>query len=130
MKYYSINLAIVLCAIALNQSAYANPEKPLKILGEPHQAAALFTEAVTIDSTWKNAIDQSNHLQDTASSILVVQEQGCRNINPLEFLENPDAILKKCQQAANAQIPQRTEPVDYLKVPRLDSGLKLTVTKF
>jgi hypothetical protein len=130
MKYLPITLVIVMGAIAASQSAYANLENPREIAGDRHEAAALFTEPVTINSTWNNAINQSNHLQDTASSISVVQEAGCRNINPLEFLENPDAIVQKCQQIANQQIPQRTEPVDYLKVPRLDSGLQLTVTKF
>jgi hypothetical protein len=130
MKYFYISLVLVMSAIAVSQTAYANQENPLEITSERHEAAALLTEAVTINSQWNNSINQTNNLQDTASSLTVVQEQGCKNFNPLEFLENPDAILKKCQESASKQIPQRTEPVDYLKVPRLDSGWKLTVTKF
>lgn len=130
MKYFYISLVCVVSAIAFSQTAYANPKTRQQIISQHHKAAVLLTQPVTINSQWNNPINQTNHLQDTASSLAVVQETGCKNFNPLEYLENPDAIVKKCQESANQQIPQRTEPVDYLKVPRLDSGLRLTVTKF
>ncbi|HIK08345.1 MAG TPA: hypothetical protein IGS40_27320 [Trichormus sp. M33_DOE_039] len=126
MKYFYISLVGVISAIAVSQSAYANEEILLEIINERHEAATLLTEPVSINSQWNN----SNNLQNTTTSISVAQDPGCQNFNPLEFLENPDAIVKKCQELKNNQIPQRTEPVDYLKVPRLDSGLQLTVTKF
>jgi hypothetical protein len=126
MKYFYISLVCLVSAIAVSQSAYANEENSQEIISERHEAATLLTEPVSINSQWNN----SNNLQNTATSISVAQDPVCQNFNPLEFLENPDAIVKKCQELNNNQIPQRTEPVDYLKVPRLDSGLKLTVTQF
>lgn len=117
-------------AIAVSQTTYAHEQNPRSIISKHHEAATLLTKPVSINSQWDSTIKNSNNLQNAASSISIIQEPGCQNFNPLEFLENPDAILKKCQQSNNNQIPQHTEPVDYLKVPRLDSGLKLTVTKF
>lgn len=130
MKYLYISFVVTMSAIAVSQTAYANPENTSEIVIERHEASNLLTEPVTINNQWNNPSTQINNLQNTASSISIKQEAGCQNINPLDFLENPDAVVKKCQELRNSQIPQRTEPVDYLKVPRLDSGLKLTVTKF
>ncbi|MCF4966558.1 hypothetical protein [Nostoc sp. CMAA1605] len=126
MKYFYISLVCLVSAIAVSPSAYANEENPQEVVSERHEAATLLTEPVSINSQWNHG----NNLQNTATSISVAQDPQCQSLNPLEFLENPDAIVKKCQELRNNQIPQRTEPVDYLKVPRLDSGLKLTVTKF
>ena len=43
---------------------------------------------------------------------------------------NPDALFKECVNPADNRTPQRVEPVEYLKVPGLDSGVKVNVTKF
>ncbi|MHC5597791.1 MAG: hypothetical protein ACYTXC_17945 [Nostoc sp.] len=79
------------------------------------------------NTTWSNFIGQTNNSKHTAESISLVREQGCQNINPLEFIKNPDAFFKQCQKPTNTQ---SSEPVEYLKVPKLDSGISVTVTKF
>ncbi len=145
MKFSLLAFVVVVSAFAVTQSAYANQEnifpsatgEPdeaaviLPVIDEPNQAAILITEPATITGQWSNVNDQSNHLKQTAHSISITQEQGCKKINPLEFLENPEAIFKKCQNQNNNQTPQHnSEPIEYLKVPRLDSGISVTVTQF
>jgi sortase (surface protein transpeptidase) len=53
-------------------------------------------------------------------------------MNPLEFINNPESFFKQCQQPTNTQTSQSTDPIEYLKVPELDSGtgISVTVTKF
>ncbi|MDZ7969697.1 MAG: hypothetical protein RM368_32940 [Nostoc sp. DedSLP03] len=127
MKFSSIILAIVISALTLSQNAYANQENvPIKI-GDRDRAGVLFTEPATINTTWSNFIGQTNNSKQTAESISLMQERGCSKINPLEFINNPSAFFKQCQEPTKTQ---STEPIEYLKVPKLDSGISVTVTKF
>ncbi|AFY33699.1 hypothetical protein [Calothrix sp. PCC 7507] len=124
MKYLPVGLFVLISAIAMTQSAYANPE-PENIpsaIGD-NQAAVLMTEPATINGNWDNS-------QQTHNSFVVVREQGCKKINPLDLLKNPSAFFEQCQSSTNEERPQNSEPVDYLKVPKLDSGVNLTVTQF
>ncbi|MEH2237718.1 hypothetical protein [Nostoc sp.] len=139
MKSSSITLVVVISALALTQSAYANQENvPMTTTGdavnEPfhdrNQAGVLLTEPATINTTWSNFIGQTNNPKQTAESISLVPERGCQKINPLEFINNPDAFFKQCQKPTNIPSSQSTEPIEYLKVPKLDSGISVTVTKF
>ncbi|MEH2321688.1 hypothetical protein [Nostoc sp.] len=139
MKSSCITLVVVISALALPQSAYANQENvPMTTgdaLNEPfhdrnQQAGVLLTEPATINTTWSNFIGQTNNSKHTAESISLVREQNCQNINPLEFIKNPDAFFKQCQKPINTQSSQSTEPIEYLKVPKLDSGISVTLTKF
>ncbi|BAY21076.1 hypothetical protein NIES2100_08210 [Calothrix sp. NIES-2100] len=147
MKYSILFFLVIISAIASNKTAHAQQENlyttPVEyhqidltapIIEAPNQAANLLTEPATIDSKWKNVIIQptNNSLLPTNNKISVVQEQGCQKMNPLEFLENPTAAFEKCQQLNNNQTPppRSSEPIEYLKVPKLDSGISVTVTKF
>ncbi|MEH2152508.1 hypothetical protein [Nostoc sp.] len=127
MKSSSIILVVVISALALPQSAYANQENVPMTTSDRNQAGVLLTEPATINATWSNFIGQSNNPKQTAESILLVQEQGCPKINPLEYINNPGAFFKQCQQPTKTQ---STEPIEYFKVPKLDSGISVTVTKF
>jgi hypothetical protein len=129
MKFSYLSLLAVISMFTVSQRAYANPENFPNITIEDNKAANLLTHPATINTTWSNLNGQTNNLKQTANSISVVQEQGCK-INPLEIINKPDSFFKPCQQQTNNQSPQRTEPVEYLKVPRLDSGISVTVTKF
>ncbi|MFN6526265.1 hypothetical protein [Nostoc sp. ChiSLP03a] len=125
MKSSSIILAIVISALTLSQSAYANQENvPIKI-GD--RAGVLLTEPATINTTWSNLSGQTNNSKQTTESISLMQERECQKINPLEFINNPSAFFKQCQEPTKTQ---STEPIEYLKVPKLDSGISVTVTKF
>ncbi|MCC5604204.1 hypothetical protein [Nostoc favosum] len=130
MKLSSITLVLVISTLALPQSVYANQENVPMITGDYNQAGVLLTEPATINTTWSNFTGQTNNPKETAESILLVQEQGCQKINPLEFINNPGAFFKQCQKPTNTQTSQSTEPIEYLKVPKLDSGISVTVTKF
>ncbi|MEH2035270.1 hypothetical protein [Nostoc sp.] len=125
MKSSSIILAVVISALTLSQRAYANQENVPITIGD--RVGVLLTEPATINATWSNFIGQTNNPKQTAESISLMQERGCQKINPLEFINNPSAFFKQCQEPTKTQ---STEPIEYLKVPKLDSGIRVTVTKF
>ncbi|MEH2046354.1 hypothetical protein [Nostoc sp.] len=127
MKSSSIFLVIMIRALTLSQSAYANQENVRMTISDREQARVLLTEPATINTTWTNFIGQTNNPKPTAESISLMQERGCQKINPLEFINNPSAFFKQCQEQTKTQ---STEPIEYLKVPKLDSGISVTVTKF
>ncbi|MBN3943670.1 MAG: hypothetical protein V7L21_32720 [Nostoc sp.] len=127
MKSSSMILAVVISALTLSQSAYANQENVPITIGDRNQAGVLLTEPATINARWSNFIEQTNNPKQTAESISLMQERGCQKINPLEFINNPSAFFKQCQEPTKTQ---STEPIEYLKVPKLDSGISVTVTKF
>lgn len=130
MKYFTVALVITIGVLANIQSAYANQEKVHSETGKRNQAEALMTEPATINSKWNHAVEQSNNSTQTAGSVVILREQGCKKMNPLDYINNPDAFFQPQCQSTNNQTPQNSEPVEYLKVPRLDSGLSVTVTKF
>ncbi len=130
MKSSSITLVIVIGVLALPQSAYGNQENVPIITSDRNQAGVLLTEPATINTTWSNFIGRTNNPKQTTESISLVQEQGCQKINPLEFINNPEAFFKQCQKPENTQSSQSSEPIEYFKVPKLDSGISVTVTQF
>ena len=130
MKLSSITLVLVISVLALPRSVYANQENVPIIRGDDNQAGVLLTEPATINTTWSNFTGQTNNPKQTTEPISLVQDGGCKKINPLEFINNPDAFFKQCQKPTNTQTSQSTEPIEYLKVPKLDSGISVTVTKF
>ncbi|MBH8554071.1 hypothetical protein I8751_17205 [Nostocaceae cyanobacterium CENA357] len=131
MKYPLLSLLTVISAIAFAHPAYANEENLPHIITERHQAAVLVTEPVTINGGTNNAFDRIDNLKQVAEEIGSARAGECPKMNPLDFINNPAAILKQCQQQTNNPNPQRTaEPIEYFKVPRLDSGISVTVTKF
>ncbi|MBN3878831.1 MULTISPECIES: hypothetical protein [unclassified Nostoc] len=127
MKSSSIILAVVISALTLSQRADANQENVPITIGDRDRVGVLLTEPATINATWSNFIGQRNNPKQTAESISLMQERGCQKINPLEFINNPSAFFKQCQEPTKTQ---STEPIEYLKVPKLDSGIRVTVTKF
>ncbi len=129
MKSSCIILVVVITALALPQSAHANQENVRITIGDRNQAGVLLTEPATINTTWSNFTGQTNNPKETTESILLVQERGCQKINPLEFINNPEAFFKECQKPGNTQSSQITEPIEYFKVPKLDSGISVTVTQ-
>lgn len=130
MKIASITLFVVINALTLHQSVYANQENVPITTGERNPARVLLTEPAMINTAWSNFIGQSNNPRQAAESISLMQEEGCQKINLLEFINNPDTFFKQCQKSINTQTSQITEPIEYLKVPKLDYGISVTVTKF
>ncbi|MBE9209603.1 hypothetical protein IQ244_24515 [Nostoc sp. LEGE 06077] len=133
MKRPFIILAVVVSAIALARPVQAQTAELTPLTIERNEAATLITEPITINSSAVNDSDRAHTLRQVANSIgRVHEEKGCKNIKPLEILNDPEAAIKECEKPNNSQPNQRNgEPVDYLKVPRLDSGgVSLTVTQF
>ncbi|MBD2610631.1 MAG: hypothetical protein RMY62_011950 [Nostoc sp. ZfuVER08] len=130
MKSFSIPLIVVMSALALPQSAYGNEQNVPNATGDGNQAEALLTQPASINTKWRNFSGQTFNLRPTSQSISGVQDQECAKINPLEILNNPESFFKECPQLTNARRNQNYEPVEYFKVPKLDSGIKLTVTQF
>ncbi|BAY18165.1 hypothetical protein NIES2109_07600 [Nostoc sp. HK-01] len=133
MKRPFITLAVVVSAIALARPVQAQSAEIAPLTIERNEAATLIIEPITINSSAINASDRAHTLRQIANSIgRVREEKGCKNIKPLEILNDPEAAIKECEKPSNSEPNQRNgEPVDYLKVPRLDSGgVSLTVTQF
>ncbi len=135
MKYPLLSLLAVISAMptagyayAFAHPAYANEENFPPMITERHQAAVLVTEPVTINSGTNNALDRTNNLKQTAEGIASARAGECPKVNPLDLISNPAAILKPQCQNQNTQ--RTAEPVEYFKVPRLDSGISVTLTKF
>ncbi|MBW4617667.1 MAG: hypothetical protein KME21_31650 [Desmonostoc vinosum HA7617-LM4] len=128
MKFLLLALTVLIGALFVTPRAYANEENVSNTTNDQNQAAVLLTEPVTINDRWSN-INQTNNFKQTADSISIKQQRECQNINPLDFISDADTILKQCQKQTNNQTSP-TEPIEYLKVPRLDSGINVTVTKF
>ncbi|WP_016950769.1 hypothetical protein [Anabaena sp. PCC 7108] len=130
MKFSFLTLTIVIGTIAIpnpgiaiTPRADASPQPLSTIKNERNQAADLVTEPATIKSKWNNITNSS------VNSSLRVSDPECKKINPLKYINNPETFFQSCP-SVNESIGQNVEPVEYLKVPRLDSGLSVTVTNF
>ncbi|MEH2255383.1 hypothetical protein [Nostoc sp.] len=77
MKSSSIILAVVISALTLSQSTYANQENVPITIGDRNQAGVLLTEPAMINTTWRNFLGHTNNPKQTAESILLIQERGC-----------------------------------------------------
>lgn len=130
MKCLSLTLVIMISVLGATPSTYANEANFSNVTDENNQAASLVTEPVTITNQWGNSINRTKNLQQAANSISLMREQGCHNINPLELINNPEFVFKECEKQVNNQNSPHTQRIDYFKIPRLDSGISVTVTKF
>lgn len=133
MKYSPLALFIVISAFVFAQSADANQNNVLSTtdeLGERHRAEVLLTEPATLTGKWNRVTEQNDNSQQNPHGIVVVRDKECQKPNPLDLLKDPSAIFKPCPLPTNNRNVEITEPVEYLKVPRLDSGLSVTVTNF
>lgn len=125
-----------LCAIVMAHPALANEENVSPAIADHGQAGFLITEPATITSETVNLTNRTNNLKKVSESIGVVREQGCKKINPLELIKAPANTFKQCLEETNnqaAQINQTSQPTekfDFFKVPELESGINVTVTKF
>ncbi|MGM3306006.1 hypothetical protein ACSQ6I_08495 [Anabaena sp. WFMT] len=126
MKLYLLTLAVSISTVAITTSAYANPKQTSDITGKRNQSANLVTEAATITSKWNNIVSDQTHNTDGS---LRVSDPECTKIKPLEYINNPETFFQPCS-ATNNPNRQSYEPIEYLKVPKLDSGLSVTVTNF
>jgi len=130
MKSSFITLVVVISALTLSQSAYGNKKNIHNTTSDRNQAEVLLTQPATINSTWNTFIGQTNNPKQTVESVSLVRERGCPKINPLKLINDPGSFFKQCQQPTSIPSSQSTEPIEYFKVPKLDSGISVTVTEF
>jgi hypothetical protein len=130
MKSASLALAVIIGALTITQSAYANQKNSVTPTGS--QAEVLATKPMTLNGRWGYSINGNHNLRTTrpVNSIALEQDKGCGNFNPFEIIKNPNILLQPCQQPKTRTTAQLSEPIEYFKVPPLDSGIKLTVSKF
>jgi hypothetical protein len=123
MKLPVLILTFLLCDFLCHKSANAEPQPVANIKVEQNQVADLMTEPVTINSYWHHAPKLNTE------SYFTISNPECKKINPLDYIKNPESFFKSCPDANNSN--RRTyEPVDYLKVPALDSGIKIKLGDF
>lgn len=135
MKCSLTALFVIMSAIAMANPALANEENIFPVLVDQNRAAALVTQPATIINGTLNITDRTNNLKKVSESIGIVRE-GCKKINPLEMIKSPGNTFKQCLEDTNnqaAQINQTSQPTekfDFFKIPELESGINVTVTKF
>lgn len=131
MKYPILGLFVAIAAIALPHPANASEEEVPPSITNSNQAAALVTQPITINNGAGNGLHRTSNLRQIAGSINSPRQGECKRITPLDLIKEPSAMFKQCQKPTNNQIYQgNAEPIEYFKVPRLDSGISVTVTKF
>lgn len=128
MKSAPLALTVIIGALTITQSAYANQKN--SPTATDNQAAVLATKPVSVAGKWSFAINRNNNFKPTTNSIALEPETGCKKVNPFEIIKNPNILFKQCQQPTNYEPSLMAEPIEYFKVPPLDSGIKLTVSKF
>ncbi|BAY08572.1 hypothetical protein [Calothrix sp. NIES-2098] len=128
MKSAPLGLAVIIGALTITQSAYANQKNFPTAAGD--RAAILATQPITLTTRWNYTINRNNTFKPTTNSIALEQERGCKNLNPFEIIKNPNIFFQQCQQPTTKPTSQLVEPIEYFKVPPLNSGIKVTVSKF
>ena len=120
-------LLLAIGTVSIHRSAHANQDNVTPFIDERNSANVLITEPVTITNQWNNI--QTNNIQKTTNSILSIRDSKCKQINPIELIENPATFFRECPQPNQQNLPY-TQPVEYLKVPKLDGGIKVPVSNF
>lgn len=92
-----------------------------------NQANDLITQPATIDHNWIQ-LPRRNNLNPQSNTIPLIRQQGCQNV--LDLLKDPGTVIKECENKADVAPPSPTEQIEYFKIPRLDSGVKLRITDF
>jgi hypothetical protein len=131
MKCSLLALLVTIAPFALAYPANASEEEILPAIADGAQAAALVTKPITINTGASNTLDRTSNFRQIAGSIGSARQGECKKITPFDLINDPSAIFKQCQKPTNHQSSQsNAEPIEYFKVPRLDSGISVTVTKF
>ena len=123
MKLPFLILTFLLCELFAHRSINAKPQLVPNVEVEHNQSADLITQPITIDSYW-HQIPQVN-----PEPYFSISNPKCKKINPLDYIKDPESFLKLCPNTNNSN-RKPYEPVEYLKVPPLDSGIKIKLGDF
>jgi hypothetical protein len=130
MKPLPLTLIAAIAILTMSKSAYANQENIPSTTDNPNQASTLVTEPVTITNNWGNVVGETNNFSQTAGSISVVREQECKQIKPMELIQNPTSFFRECPNQTDNRILQYADQIEYFKVPSLESGIRVNLTQF
>jgi hypothetical protein len=97
---------------------------------QSNQTTTLTTEAATINNRWGFGREEGNNLNNSVGSISIIREEACRKIDPNEILKNPGSFFRQCPVVEKNQTPELGEKIQYFQIPKLDSGIKLDLTRF
>lgn len=128
MKCSTIVLVVAISTITY--PADANEVNVSDINNDYDQASALTTQPITIVKEAGNGSDQTNRLRQIADSIPAEKGQASQSINPLDFFKDPTASLERLTQENRNQMPEKADPLDFIRVPALPSSYGLPVTRF
>jgi len=120
MKYSLFVLGIIIATHGFLQNAYAGEAKTFPV--QPNQASSLVTKPASIHDWYVSTGEQKN-------SSIIVRRKECKKSSILNYIKNPDAYFQACPDAGKATTTSY-EPVGETKIPHLNSGLSVTVTKF
>ncbi|WP_353929034.1 hypothetical protein WJM97_11915 [Okeanomitos corallinicola TIOX110] len=122
-------MMIVISTIVINTvtitKVYSQTKSVQGATNKGSPATNLVTEAASINNKWNYVKEDS----ETKNTSFTIRDPECKKINPLDYLDNPEKFFKPCVSTKDLD-PKNYEPIEYLKVPRLDSGLSVTVTNF
>lgn len=118
MKITIASLIIAISQIILVN--HVNAEDKGKGLMINSQAGKLITQPVSINGQW-SILPQINR------NLTIKIGHKPQKINIMDYISNPELLFQDNQdQQDNYQHPSY-EPVEYLKVPKLDSGITIKV---
>ena len=107
---------LMLSANAQTQSNYAAKKTT-------NRSSQLITETATISNQWHLSQSNSENLN------LNIRDSGCKKANPLDYINQLETFFKSCETTITPNT-ENYEPIEYLKAPALDSGIRFTVTNF
>ncbi|MUG92634.1 hypothetical protein F7734_09280 [Scytonema sp. UIC 10036] len=130
MKWSLPALLVIVSAIAVAHPAYANEENVSTSTTNPGQASLLMVKPASIENQIGNT--RINNQKPTSTSFRLVREKKCKDIDPLDFIKDPAANLKLCSKLEQPQNEESkpAEAVNYYKIPPLESGIRLPLSKF
>jgi len=123
MKYSLLIFSLVVGIYSFSQGAFAQQVKESAPLTQVDPVPTLITQPATIDHNWQiyHKIDKKDPLS--------FSQQKCQKNGILNFIKDPNAFFAACPDAGK-KVPPSYEPVGDTKIPPLDSGVSVTVTKF
>jgi hypothetical protein len=133
-------LALSLAAIAQPVLSQEGPKLPgtlarvddvtwgdIAITDQPAQR--LITQPLTIEAVFGADAAPSAQMAEVVEAIPSASSLAPQPINPLDALKDPGATLNRFLKQAPPP-PSPLDPLEFFKLPALDSGLTLNVAKF
>jgi hypothetical protein len=122
MKITIASLIIAISQIILINHANAG-DKPKSTIINNNQSAELITKPANINSQWSTS-------QQINTNLNIKIDHQSQKINMMDYINNLELFFQDHQDQKNNYQRPNYEPVEYLKVPKLDSGITIKVGDF